>query len=294
MRILIRNKGALQKFVVLESSDRDGSLTLVIRREGASTSRTSWSTKAGEQEPTELAFENPRPKSKRITIHQSGRVNYNENGRTIFIEPLTRTTRVFCIYGYRVPALEKLDLHPDTKAAEDVEFDLSELSDGPVYFSIFVGPKDFIPPGKAIKLAYDVEGFSVAISVDTAPFVVPAGYENHFTTLTPERGPFLDQQMAEDQAMISYHQALTGSTGPTLYQPNGEGVIRLIFSVPMCIAPKFKVELADPDLHVSDQDVQREGRSEKVMLKFKVRNQWTEQIIRQAMAVKSIELDAEL
>lgn len=100
--------------------------------------------------------------------------------------------------------------------------------------------------------------------------------------------------MAEDQAMISYHQALTGSTGPTLYQPNGEGVIRLIFSVPMRIAPKFKVDLADPDLHVSDQDVQREGRSEKVMLKFKVRNQRTGHIIRQTIAVQSIELDAEL
>ena len=294
MRILIRNKGDLRKFVVLKSSDRDGSLTLVIRREGASTSRTSWSTRPGEQEPTKLAFENPCPKSKWITIHQSGRVNYHENRRTIFIEPLTRTTRVFCIYGYRVPALEKLDLHPGPQAEEDAEFDLSELSDGPVTFSIFVGPKDFIPPGKAIKLRYDVEGFSVAISVETAPFVVLAGYENHFTTLTPERGPFLNQQMAEDQAMISYHQALTGSTGPILYQPNGEGVIRLIFAVPMRIAPRFKVELADPDLHVSDQDVQREGRSEKVMLRFKVRNQRTEQIIRDAVAVKSIELDAEL
>lgn len=94
--------------------------------------------------------------------------------------------------------------------------------------------------------------------------------------------------------MISYHQALTGSTGPILYHPNGEGVIRLIFSVPMRIAPKFKVELADPDLHVSDQDVRREGRSEKVMLKFKVRNQRIGQIMRQGVAVKSIELDAEL
>lgn len=293
MRILVQYKGTLRKFVVLESSDRDGSLTLVIRREGASTSPTSWTMKLGEQEPTELTIEVPRPKSKRITIHQPGRVNYHENGRTIFIEPLARTTRVFCIYGYRVPALEKLDLHPNPKAEEDAEFDLSELGDGPVSFSIFVGPKDFIPPGKAIKLAYDAEGFSVAISVDAAPFVVPAGYENHFTTLTPEQGPFHGQQMAEDQAMISYHQALTGSTGPILYQPNGEGVIRLIFSVPMRIAPKFKVELADPDLHVSDQDIQREGRSEKVMLKFKVRNRRTGQIIRRGVTVKSIELDAE-
>lgn len=62
----------------------------------------------------------------------------------------------------------------------------------------------------------------------------------------------------------------------------------------MRIAPKFKIELVDPELHVLEQDVNRDGRSERVMLKFKVRNLRTGQIIRQEVAVKSIELDAEL
>jgi len=294
MRILVQHKGSLRRFLVLESSDRDGSLILVFRREGVSTSRASWSTKPGEQEPRQLDFEEPRSKSKRMTIHQSGRVNFHENGRKIFIEPLTRTTRVSCVYGYRVPALDKLDLYTDPVGEEDAVFDLSELGDGPVSFSVFVGPTALVPPGKAIKLTYDAEGYSVAISVDGTPFLVPTGYENHFTTLTPERGHFHEQQMAEDQAMIAWHQALTGSAGPILYQPNGEGVIRLIFAVPMRIAPKFNIELVDTELHVSDQDVQRDGRSEKVMLKFKVRNRRTGQIIRQQIAVRSIELDAEL
>lgn len=294
MRVLIRDKGGLRRFVVLESSDRDGSLTLVMRREGASTSRTSWSTKPGEQEPHHTNFEEPRSKSKRITIHQSGRVNYHENGRTIFIDPLTRLTRVVCVYGYRIPALHKLDLYADAVSDEDVVWDLSDLGDGPVSFSVFVGQSNFNPSGKAIKLAYDAEGYSLAVAVDGEPFPVPVGYEEHFTTLTPERGPFLEQQMAEDQAMISYHQALTGSSGPVLYPPNGEGVIRLIFSVPKRIAPKFNIELVDPELHVAEQDVWRDARSDKVMLKFKVRNRRTGQIIRQQVAVKSIELDAEL
>jgi len=108
MRILIQHNQDLRKFVVLESSDRDGSITLVMRREGVSTSRALWSTKLGEEEPKQIEFQEPRSKSKRITIHQSGRVNYHENGHTIFIEPLTRITRVSPIYGYRVPALAKL------------------------------------------------------------------------------------------------------------------------------------------------------------------------------------------
>lgn len=292
MRILVQYKVTIRKFVVLESSDRDGSLTLVMRREGTNTSEASWSTKPGGNTPTQTDLEEPRRKSKRVTVHQSGRVNYHENGRAIFIEPLTRVTRVVPIYGYRVPALTRLDLHSAEVAEDDVVVDLSDLDDGPVSFSVFIGPKDFVPAGRGIKLAYEDEGYSLAISIDEKPFAVPGGYEDHFTTLTLEAGPFKDQQMEENQALIAYHQALTRSTGEILYRPNGEGIIRLIFSVPMRVAPKFRVELEDPDLQVMDQDVFREGRSDKVMLKFKVRNRRTLEFMRREVVIKSIELDA--
>jgi hypothetical protein len=204
MRILIRHKSTVRKFIVLESSDRDGSLALIMRREGVSTYRTSWTTRPDESEPRRTDFQEARSKSKRVTIHQSGRMNYHENGRTIFIEPLTRTTQVVPVYGYRVPSLEKLDLHAGAIAKEDVALDLSDLEDGPVSFSLFVGPKEFAPTGRAMNLNYDAEGYSVVISIDPVPFAVPRGLNDHFTTITPDRGPFLQQQMAEDQAMICY------------------------------------------------------------------------------------------
>jgi len=182
----------------------------------------------------------------------------------------------------------------DEIAEDDVVLDLSDLADGPMSFTFLIGPKDFGPSGRAIKLAYEAEGYSVAIAIDATPFSVPSRYDDHFTTLMPNTGPFQVQQMAEDQALISYHLAHTGSTGPILYRPNGEGIIQLIFSVPMRVAPKFNIELVDPELQVSNQDVQRDGRSKKVMLKFKVRHRRTRQIIRRGVAVKSIELDAEL
>lgn len=204
------------------------------------------------------------------------------------------TTRTTCIYAYRIPALQKLDVFPEPPDSEDAIFDLTDLGDGAVSFSFFISPPDFVPPGRAIKLAYELEKYALSISVDSQAFPVPEGYEHYFTTLSPEHGPFHEQQMAEDQAIISYHCALTGSTGGVLYPPNGEGTIRLIFSVPMRIAPVFRIELADADLHVTDQDVEREGRSEKVMLKFKVRDRKTKQIVRQPVAIRSIVLDAEL
>jgi hypothetical protein len=68
----------------------------------------------------------------------------------------------------------------------------------------------------------------------------------------------------------------------------------MIFSVPMRIAPQFKIELVDSQLYVTEQDIQRDNRSEKVMLKFKIRNRRTGEIIRHEVAIKSIELNAEL
>jgi hypothetical protein len=280
--------------MVLETSDRDGSLSLIIRREGVGASRTSWSTRSGTEEPKTTVFDQPRPKSKRITIHQSGRVNFHENGYVIFVAPLTRTTRPFAIYGYRVPSLDKLDVQDDVIEEEDVVFDLSDLPPGPVSFSVILGPRDFSPHGRAIKLEYGAEGYSLTVQVDPVAFAVPAPLSQHFNTVTPEAGLFPSQQMAEDQAMISYHQALTGATEAVLYVPNGEGTIRMIFSVPMRIAPRFKIELVDPELYVSDQDVQRDGRADKVMLRFKVRHRKSGRIIRQPVGIKSIELDAEL
>lgn len=280
--------------MVLETSDRDGSLSLTIRREGVSTSRTSWSTRPGEQELKTTEFDQPRCKNKRITIHQSGRVNYHENGRSIFVAPLTQTTQPFAIYGYRVPTLDKLDVHDEDIAEEDAVFDLSDRPDGPLSFTVILGQTDLTPQGQAIKLGYEREGYSVTVQVDSVTLAVPPDLNQHFTTIAPDVGLFQAQQMAEDQAMISYHQALTGAPDAILYSPNGEGTIRMIFSVPMRIAPRFKIELIDPELHVSDQDVQRDGRSEKVMLRFKVRHRKSGRIIREAVAIQLIELDAEL
>lgn len=228
MRVLILHGGRLLRFLTVESSDRDGSLILIARREGRSASCVSWSSRPGEQQPHRTELDKPRLKSKRVTVHQSGRVNYHENGRSIFIEPLTMTTRTNCIYAYRVPAMQKLDVFSSPADSEDAIFDLTDLGDdGAVSFSFFISPPDFVPPGRAIKLAYELERYALSISVDSKAFPVPGDYEDYFATLSPEHGPFREQQMGEDQAIISYHRALTGSSDLVLYSPNGEGIIRL-------------------------------------------------------------------
>lgn len=290
MRILIGHKGCLRKFVVIESSPRDGSLSLVIRRDGASSSRVTWTADLKAFKPHQVSCSN----NKRITIHQTGRVNYHESGKSIFIEPLTRTNKLTYLYGYRVPTLDRLDLHPEKPSDEDAVFDLSELGDNPVSFSIFIGPPNILLPDKSVHLNYEEEAYSLSIALDEELAAAPLSDEDCFITLTPREGLFLEQQMQEDQAMICYHQAITRSNSTILYKPNGEGFVKLIFSVPMRISPKFRIELVNSELYVTEQDILREGRSDKVMLRFRIRNRRTKQIIREDVAIKSIELDAEL
>jgi hypothetical protein len=202
MRILIRYGSVIRKFIVLATSDRDGSLSLIVLRDSASTSRTACSTRPEDHEAKTTEFDPPRPKNKRITIHQSGRVNYHENGHTIFVAPLTQTTQPFTIYGYRVPALDRLDVHNEDIAEEDAIFDLTDLHEGPVSFSVILGPGDFTPHGRAVKLGYEAEGYSVTLEVDPVTFAVPSDLDHHFITWIPETGLFPQQQMEEPQAMI--------------------------------------------------------------------------------------------
>jgi hypothetical protein len=110
--------------------------------------------------------------------------------------------------------------------------------------------------------------------------------------MTPSVGPYASQQCSQEQALIDYHQCKTGSSAEVLYPPNGEGVRRLIFSVPMRIPPEVTIIPHDPNLEVVliDRDV-RLGRAE---VRFKLVNRKTKAVVRSSEPILSFELNAEL
>jgi len=295
MHILIRHQNQLRKFVVIDISPRDGSVVLVLRREGASVQRARWSSGSEMRGPEKVEISEPTPKSKRMTIHQSGRVNFHWGMAPIFLEPLVRTTKVTPLCGYRVPSLERLDVHAETPTDEDVVFDLTELGNGPITFLFQIGPPKTVPEGVAVKLAYEAEGYALIIAIAQGEPPIPADFEDHFITFTPSLGAFPEQQLREDVALLTYHQSRNGVLSqPFIYQPNGEGVFRLFFAVPMRGAPTLNIEFEDPDLQVMETEIERDGRSEKVTLKFKVRNRRTGKIVRHPVPIRTLELDAEI
>jgi hypothetical protein len=56
---------------------------------------------------------------------------------------------------YRIPAIQRLDEFNRPPDAEDGIFDLSDLGQGAVSFSFFIGPPSLVLPGRPIKLAYE-------------------------------------------------------------------------------------------------------------------------------------------
>ena len=293
MRLLIAHGGRRYRFLNIESSTRDGSLSITIRRDGKSRTTYRWGTRSGEETPVERQYSPERPKNKKITIHQSGRINFHEIGRSIYVEPLTSTTKTAWIYCYRIPKISRLTSFDSQPGPEDAEFDLSDLPDEEQSFALFLAPEAVAPDARAIKLAY-LSRYALVVVAETPPYVPPKEFLEHFVTLKPEVGTLGAQAMAEDEALIAYHQALHETKGLLVYGPNGAGVWQMVFAVPMRDTPKVQIELTDPALHVDPRDIERDSRVATAMFRFKVRNRATKAIIKALVMFKSIELDAEL
>ena len=266
MRILLGWCGKLYRFLNVDSAERDGSLSVSIHQ-----NRQTY----------------------HITLHQSGRINFKGVGKTVYIEPLVTMTKPFGFYRYRVPKISVLDEIKKKPDADDAVLELKE-ADEPHSFVFVISPKGRLPelPG-SVSLTY-VDSYMLTVAVEPERWVVNAGHEKDFVRMWPTKGHFTRQQVAEEDALLRFHQVKIKTHGSVLYEPNGAGEWMLVFSVAMRVAPRVKIEMADPTLHVTDQDVRRDPRSERVMMKFKVRRKKTQEIIKTPTEIRSIELDSEL
>lgn len=293
MRLLVIHAGQRYRFLSIDSSTRDGSLVIIIRREGEGSITYQWGTRPEVQTPVQTELPPGRSKNKKITVHQSGRINFHEIGQNIYIEPLTAITKTACIYRYRIPKISHLTPFDSAPDAEDCDFDLSALADESHSFSLYVGPANVASNSHAVKLAY-LSRYAFLIALDTETYIPPSNFLEHFVTLKPERGTVGSQVMSEDQALIAYHQALNETKELVIYGPNGAGVWQVVFAVPMRIAPKMTIEIDDPTLYVDEGDIERDLRVATAMVRFKVRNRAAKAVVQTPVAFRSISLDANL
>ena len=86
-RLLIRFRNQVFRFLDLAVAPRDGSMSVILRRNTEAQQSYRWS-ETPDGRTTPQSVEIPASKGRRITIHQSGRINYHHIGKVIFVEPI--------------------------------------------------------------------------------------------------------------------------------------------------------------------------------------------------------------
>lgn len=293
-RVLIRHDNCLYSFINIQCSPRDGSLHVTLRRDGVSDSRTSWSNRPNDETPVETIFDTPQPKNEKITLHQSGRINFPYlRGHPIFIEPLAYISQPFTFFNYRIPSISALSKFTKIPDVDDITIDLSALPDKAQSFELFICPKEYIHGGNSVQIEY-FHRYSVGISLGDTHLPINEGYDKHFITHAVGMGRFENQTIDENLSLITYHKLIQNADGPFIYAPNTDGVWQVVFNVPSRVPPSAIIEPSLPNLHVEIEDQALDKRVNQARIKFKVKDKKSGQVVKEIISFNRILISAQM
>jgi hypothetical protein len=319
-RLIVKHGGVLRRVANIDVVTHDGSINLALVRSGFNVSGWEWNSSRTNFDA--IAYTEPKPKTKRITIHTSGRVNFHgsPNPGVNFIPCLLDLTGAVPIVAYVIPAAAALDsvenIRPDDHVVElDGAF---AGSFGFEFSAISVSLPSL--PGEIWR--FIVEGHyglaCVLVSGDLYP-ARPGVPSEAFSVIRP---PSMLQQLSipEEHAFIRFQelmhanqvrQALASSVIPEqvhdqivseavregrgIQGPNKEGIWEIVCNVPMRIRPELVVEFSDPRYRAEMIDMTSlDKRLEKVRVRFRVYDQQATRWVKHSVEILRAFLDAEL
>lgn len=293
MRLLLRVDGEVRRFMKFEVSPRDGSVLILFQREGVGQTVSSRVHPASGVEERETLVE--RRRGAKVTLHASGRVNYDGRHAPIYIDPLWCLEEEAALVGYYVPDLRRLDVFNRSASKSDLIIDASTPSGEPVTFEVVASPATAAPlltPFASLTVPAGPR-LDVYASHGRLPFV-PADLSETFITIFPEQGTRQEQQIEEDLALIGYFRALRGKDFSAPMGPNGAGEYRVIFPVQMRVAPVVSIRTVDESLYVAVIDQTSDVRTNRVQVRFQVRERESGNLVRRRVKFAEMEFDAEL
>lgn len=319
-RLLVKHRGVLRRVASVDIAKHDGSINLALVRAGSNTSGWYWDSSSPDYKAVD--YSEPKPKTKRVTIHTSGRVNFHgtPNPGVNFIPCLLDLTEAVALCGYIVPRLDGLDpIEVSSSNDHVIHFD-----DG---FDERLGFEFVVVPGNASVIREEVwrfiveERYGLACRLFAgAGFEFPKGVPPEAFTLVRPSSLLPEQQITEDLAFIRFQQlmhenqvrhALSSSSVPeqdheTLIRdlvsngrgiqgPNNEGFWEVVCSVPMRIRPELIVEFVDQRYRAETIDITpTDRRLEKVRVRFKVYDQVEKKWVKHPVDIVRAFLNAEL
>lgn len=252
-KILIRYRNQIYKFLNHEfQDDRDGSLYIVFDRVGKGP-RLKWGSRTENLIAT-CAKQDESEKFK-ISYHPCGHVRFHniaETPKSIHCEPIYGITKKQPLAFISIPKVECLTPVERAEAKDEI-CDWPEQATGRVTFWIELGPPTLAKPFEPNNLplaavTYD-PWFSIFISLGNFPGQVPETISAEAVIKLVPDEDFVTERVSQEQAVIAFHQAKHGvkDQAVTQFKPTS-GVYRIVFAVPMRVAPQLTVEFFDPSL----------------------------------------------
>jgi hypothetical protein len=120
IRLLVKFGSTVRRIGNVNIANQDGSINLSLIRAG--TNEYGWAWNSSRSDFDKVEYADPKPKTKRITIHTSGRVNYHvsPNPGVNFIPCLLDFTEAMPFVVYVIPTVTALDLAGNIRSGDHV------------------------------------------------------------------------------------------------------------------------------------------------------------------------------
>ena len=315
-RLLFRQTGVLRRVATINVTD-DGSILLSLVRAGLSESGWTWSADGGNQQQT-LVDRGPELKTKEITIHTSGQINYKFGARARRYVPCLLDLEVAIpVIVYVIPAIDRLDAIPSASEQDHI-VDVPDELGGRCWFEFSV--LSLLTPalnGEVMRLGIEgLYGLTCAFGAGDSGLTRPDVPPEVFTTLIPN-ATLPSQAVPEEVAFLRFKRAMYRNDvqsaveaaggvidphevevliqlGPGLFPPNSEGIWTLITTVPMRIAPKLEVQFEDSKHRADVVELRRgDSRLATVRVRFKVFDTLRHAYVKEPVGIKCVCLDAD-
>lgn len=321
MRLLLNQQGVLRCLAFIEVG-QDGSTNLGLPRDGVNTTTYRLTSKPGDQ-VQKIEFDSPRERTKRISLHISGRINYKWEAATspVFIHCLLDLQQPAHVVTYIVPDVAQLDT-VGGRRKDDYKIALPFAPQGHVAFTFDAIPWHFPEVnGEVVRAvveeAYALRCIAMPGDLGTVAAGLPAAA---FSLVTSTMDRLEGLALPEDEAYLRFqhhrhaihiraaadqgrqHMVITDemvakeiAKGPGLITPNAEGVWTVICRVPMSRKPVLQVIFKEP-WHIAELvDLRPEDkRLEKVRARFRVQDTRTGSWVKHPVEIEAVILNAEL
>jgi hypothetical protein len=270
-RLLLEQAGVRRQLANIKLL-HDGSIVLSLVRRGAGSPRWQWEATPSSQGPV-FESEPADGKTKKISIHTTGRVNYHFAEDVRFLPCLLDLDQADWIVTYVVPSVARLDEVTGVRS-DDACVSVPDDLVTALTFEFFVVPILLNPLNNELG-RFGVEGlYALAWTADArVPIARPEVPAEAFTTAHPKAPRLPSLAIPEEVAYLRFRKTMYARDvvaavenspdrdqitlehieaailqGPGLFPPNSDGVWTIVTSVPMRIAPKLIIQFEDPHL----------------------------------------------